>query len=326
MKVSARDIAKAAQTSVASVSRAFRPDSPMSKDLRARILSVAQEMGYLPPGGRVSKKTGRMSLSLVVGDIRNPYYAFVLDAFSQAAAEMGIELFFHVVPSGKTVDATMHQVFSARTDGVIVTAAPLNSELAGQCRTRGLPVVLFGRVQVDSDLTAISGDNYSGGRQVAERFLSQGRNRIAFLGGEPKASTHLERRSGFLDLLEEAGAGLFAEYRGGFSYDIAHDIAAGQTEAQQRPDAIFCANDIMAFGVLDAMRRAGMDPGADIAVIGYDDVPMAAWHCYRLTTVRQQARQMVREALGVKPGLIADQEPQGRIIITPCDLIERDSG
>jgi DNA-binding LacI/PurR family transcriptional regulator len=112
--MSAQEIAIAVGTSTASVSRAFRPDTPMSKPLRDRILAKAQDLGYVPPGARVSRKSGRMSVSLVVGDITNPYYAYVLSEFSTAANERGIELFFHVVPSGRTVDATMQQVFAAR--------------------------------------------------------------------------------------------------------------------------------------------------------------------------------------------------------------------
>lgn len=326
MRISARDIAEATGTSTASVSRAFRPAAPMSKELRDRILSTARDMGYVPPGGRAARKTGNYSVSLVVGDIHNPYYASVLDEFSQAAIDAGIELFFHIVPSGMTVDEVIHQVFAARTDCAIVTSAVLNSKIARQCQRRGLPVILFGRVQVDSRLNAISGDNYNGAQEVAKRFLRNGHKRIAYIGGLPNASTHMERKRGFIDQLEEAGVELFTEVSGGNRYQLTHDIVGELIAGGTPPDAVFCASDIMAFGAIDATRNAGLRLPEDIALIGYDDVPMAAWPSYRLTTVRQRLRLMIQEALKMTPELINDPSMQGRIKITPCHLVERESG
>jgi DNA-binding LacI/PurR family transcriptional regulator len=198
--------------------------------------------------------------------------------------------------------------------------------MAKQCKRRSLPVVLFGRVQVDSHLTAICGDNYNGARDVAKRFVLQGRKRIAFLGGLPTASTHLERRRGFIDALEDAGSCLYAEYEGGFRYETAHELAKVFTIGGKAPDAVFCANDVMAFGVIDAARATGLAMMDDLAVIGYDDVPMAAWQSYRLTTVRQRARLMVAEALKIVADIIDTPALQGSIRITPCFLVERDSG
>lgn len=326
MKVSAKDIAKELGTSTASVSRAFRPDKPMSAKLREKILLKAREFGYVPPSDRGIKSNGNLMVSLVVGDILNPYYASVLDEFAKTALCENIELSFHVVPSNMTVDATMNQVLSARTDGVIVTSTVLNSEIAKQCQKRGLPVVLFGRVQVDSRLTAITGDNYNGARLIAQRFVSNGRKKIAFLGGLKKASTHLERRRGFLDSLEEAGLALHTEYSAAFNYQKAHEIALDLLQAKDRPDALFCANDIMAFGVIDALRNSSISLPDDLAVIGYDDVPMSAWPSYQLTTMRQRVRLMVRETLTTVSALIDEPGLQGTIKITPGYLVERASG
>lgn len=298
----------------------------MSGELRKLILATSKEMGYVPPHGRATKTHGKLSVSLIVGNILNPYYANVLDHFAQTAMDQDIDLSLHIVPSNMAVDATMNQVFAARTDGVIVTSSILNSEIARECQRRGLSVVLFGRVQIDTRLTAVTGDNYKGARVIAQRLMSQGRQRIAFLGGLNNASTHLERRRGFLDMLEEAGVGLHGEYAGEFDYGLAHKAALGFIEARDRPDAVFCANDIMAFGVIDALRATGVSVRDDIAVIGYDDVPMSAWPSYRLTTMRQRMRLMVREALSTLTALIDDPTLQGSIKITPGYLVERESG
>lgn len=326
MKVTAEDIANRLGTSKASVSRAFKPDSPLSKALRSQILQTAHEMGYVPPGRRPSGRGDNLAISLVVGDIRNPYFASVLEEFSKAAAEQNIELLFHAVPNGLTVDSIMSQVFRDGSDGAIITSATLNSDLARQCRNRGLPVVLFGRVQVDAQLSAVSGDNYNGARLVARRFIDQGRRRIAFLGGIANASTHLERRRGFLDAMEEAGMQPAGDWSGGFQYDQAHAAVSSALAAPSRPDAIFCANDIMAVAAIDAAKKAGIRPGSDLGIIGYDDIPMAAWESYKLTTVRQRIRLMVGNALSMMAELIDDPGALGTIKITPCYLVERSSG
>lgn len=320
------DIARACGTSPASVSRAFRADAPMSGDLRQRILQEAARVGYVPPRRRARDSARVRSFALVVSDLENPFYPLVLNQFSEEAAALGWDMQVFVAPGHGSVDTVRAQVLRADVDAVIVANADLASSLAAECRDRALPVILFNRVQVDARMTAICADNYAGGRLAARRLLDQGLRHIAYVGGRKGTSTHLERRRGLIDALGERQIPLRDDLICDFDYDTAYRAAQGLFARPAPPEGLFCANDQMAFAVIDAAHDAGLQPGRDVAVIGYDDVPMAHWSRYRLTTISQPVPDMVRRTLA---RLAAHRDmgiPAGEIELVPPVLIPRDSG
>lgn len=322
----ATEVARRAGVSLSAVSRAFRTGSSLAEDKRRRILSVAREMGYVSPSGRSIADLARGTVSLVAGDLANPFYPAVIDLLAEALAARGRRLILHVIPPGGAMDQVMGQVLEYRSDAVIVTSATMSSALARECRRRQMPVVLFNRVQPDQGMTAVTCDNYGGGRLVAARFLAQGRRRIAYVGGLENTSTHLERSKGFIDGLAAAGVALAGHVSGRFSYGAALAAAEGLFARPDPPEAVFCCNDVMALAAMDAARARGLRAPGDVAIIGFDDIPMAGWPAYRLTTVRQPVNLMVRDALDLIDGQIADGAVEGAIRIAPVRLIERASG
>lgn len=321
MRVTAKDVAAASDVSLASVSRAFRANAPIAPALRQKILLQAKQLGYVPPLNRERGDSGRRAIALIAGDIENPFYAAALRSFAEQGATQNIDINVYLPPQGGSVDDIMRQVLESGVDAVVITSALLSSTLAIECQTRGLPVVLFNRVQTDPGISAVSADNYGGGTMVAKRFLAQGHRHLAFVGGLARASTHLERRRGFLDA---ATAGAVHEVAGDYDYAQTYMAVSQLLEDVPCVTALFCANDLMAFAAIDSARAKGMVPGQDISIIGYDDVPMAQWESYQLTTVSQQTEKLVRETLSlvVASDLLADPE----IRIIPGALIERQSG
>lgn len=326
MKITAKEVAARCDTSTAAVSRAFRPEATISPILRAEILSAARELGYAPPAKRVNRTEGRRTISIVVGDIMNPFYPNTLETFAKEISARKHNMLVHVVPRGETVDSTMLQVLSSGSDAAIIASANLSSELARQCSSRGMPVVLFNRVQADPNINAVCADNFNGGVLAAERLLSRDCTSIAFLGGAPDTSTHLERRRGFLDGLDRRDMGLAFEGSGQYDYSTAFSIISDLLDGQLRPDGLFCANDIMAFAAIDAAKRLGMVVGQDISILGFDDVPMAAWTSYQLTTFRQRINQMVKNALSLIEDVWQDPDTEGALRIVRCGIVERKSG
>lgn len=324
-KPTAAEVARAAGTSPAAVSRAFRADAPLSEEKRRRILSTAAAMGYAPPSARPVQATAAGAVALVAADLANPFYAAALDALSAALHGSGRRLALHAVPPGASVDAAAAQALEHPCEAVIVTSATLSSRLARQCRERGLPVILFNRVQADPHMAAVACDNYRGGRLVAARFAAQGRRRLALIGGRPDTSTHLERRRGFLDGLAEAGLPPPIEAAGDFTYAGALP-AARALIADHAPEAIFAMNDVTGFAALDALRDRGLRAGEDVAVVGFDDVPMADWPSFRLTTIRQPLTRMTAETLDLLDAFRARGPEAASIRICPVRLIERASG
>lgn len=326
MKITAKDVAQRAGTSTSAVSRAFRPGSSIADDLRARILRSAEELGYSTPSGTALSQLATGTISLVAGDLTNPFYPTVLEELSQALLKCERRLILHVVPAGKDVDSVMQQVLDYRADAAIITSATLSSTLARSCRQKRLPVILFNRTQPETGVSAVCCDNFTGGREIGQRFLASGRRRIAFVAGKTDTSTNNERWRGFAAALEEAGVAVFARTSGNFEYAKAFECVSAMFAGSEPPDAIFCANDIMALAAIDASKKAGASVPDDVAIIGFDDIPMAAWESYRLTTVRQRIHLMVKETLDLIDQLIADPSTAGSVRITPCKLIARESG
>lgn len=323
-KPTAHDVARRAGTSVSAVSRAFRPHAPIAPDLRARILAASDALGYAPPSRRARAAEARRAFALIVGDVENPFYPQVLRHFAGAAETLGWDMQVLVAPERGSVDHLMPQVLGADLDAVVITSADPSSTLAAECRDRALPVTLFNRVQVDAEMNAVCTDNYLGGRLAAERLIGTGRRRLAFVGGRPETSTHLERRRGFLDVLEGAGVALMHDAVGRYEYRVAHDVGREIFSGDAVPDGVFCANDNMAYAVLDAVRSAGLVPGRDVSVIGYDDVAMSGWTTFDLTTVSQDIPEMVARTIeGIRTARAGDP---GRIEIVPPRLIIRGSG
>lgn len=325
-KVTAAEIALHLGCSVSAVSRAFNPEAPITQPLRMRILAAAEKLGYQPPVGRALARMTTGTITLVAGDLENPFYPMAANALSKAITARGRRTVLHTVPPQSEVDAVMDQVLAFRSDAVIVTSALMSSRIAKVCRETQVPVVLFNRVQTDARMTAVTCDNYGGGRLVGHRFLATGRQRIAMIGGRLDTSTHLERARGFADVLTEAGSAVINAQSGRYDYNASRLAAQELLSRRPLPDAIFCVNDLMAFAAIDAAREMGLRVPDDVAVIGFDDVKMAAWASYGLTTVQQPLDRMAEETLDLIEAQIADPLTLGTIRITPVALIARSSG
>lgn len=316
-KITAKIIAERTGYSVSAVSRAFRPGASIASYKRAEILAVAKELGYSGPAARFSDGFAHPTVALVVGDMLNPFYPTTIELMSQILFERGIRMIFHTIPEGKLVDDVLEQVLDYRVDGAIVASAVMSSRLGRACRAARMPVVHYNRVQADKYSNAVCCDNYAGARDVASLFIHGARRKVGFLGGRLDTSTHLERARGFSDALQEAGQDVIATELGGFRYEAAFEAAERLFQIKPGIDALFCCNDVMALAALDAARRSGVRVPDDVAVVGFDDIPMASWESYRLTTVRQPVRRMLQQAVD----MIFDPDSElGDIRILPAEI------
>lgn len=255
----------------------------------------------------------------------NPFYPMAANALSQAIHASGRRLILHAVPPHEDVDSVLKQVLDYKSEAAIVTSSLMSSRMARDCLAQNMPVILFNRVQPDRRMTAVTCDNYGGGRLAAERFIESGFRRIGMVSGRANTSTHLERTQGFSDRLAEAGMRCTEEISGEFRYDVAFRAVREMLAENNRPEALFCLNDIMALAAIDAVRVVGLRVPQDLAVIGFDDIPMAAWPSYGLTTVRQPLNQMVADTLELIQAQLSDPEVCGTIRIAPVRIVERES-
>lgn len=298
-KPTAKQVAFAAGVSVAAVSRAFTPGAPIDPEKKRRILTAAEEIGYISPARRTARRIEARTITLVAGDLLNPFYPLVLDTLARSLQESQRQLLVYTLPANTDVDAAIDQILASRPSGLIVTSAQLTSKMAKACRQHQIKVVLLNRSQRDIRINSVTCDNYQGGRDMAAFLVSRGYRKIGFVGGHANTSTHAERSRGFREVLAAAGLCVYTEAPGDFDYQRAYAAGLEMIRSPKRPQAIFCCNDIMALAVLDAARELAVRVPEELAVVGFDDIPMAAWNAYRLTTIRQPVERMVAEALSL---------------------------
>ncbi|OAN76298.1 LacI family transcriptional regulator [Jannaschia sp. EhC01] len=295
-KVTANQVARKAGVSQSAVSRTFTPGASISVDLREKVERAARELKYRPNVLAQAMITGRSRIiGLVVAYLDNQFYPEAIEKLSVALQEQGYQvLVFMGVSTVGDLEHVIDEILSFQVDGIILASVSLTSNLAQLCDNHGIPVVLFNRDQDDDRLCAVTADNYGGGKLIAQHLVAGGHERFGYIAGFEGATTQRERERGFRDGLAEAGADIAFREVGGFTYAGARAAALEMFTGGDRPDAVFVCNDHMAFAVMDVLRlKLGLRVPGDVSVAGFDDVPIAAWPSFDLTSYRQPINQMV---------------------------------
>ncbi|MCU4654654.1 LacI family DNA-binding transcriptional regulator [Roseibacterium sp. SDUM158016] len=329
-KVTATDVARLAGVSQSAVSRVFTPGASVSPAMAERVRAVAEELGYRPNALARSLITGRTRIvGLVVGYLENPFYPEVLEALSSALEARGYHILVFHAANGEgvaDVERVVGEIMDYQVDGLVTASVHLSDGIVARCRAAGLPVVLFNRGLPGSGLSSVTSANRAGGAAVAQFLVASGHRRIAHISGLQTASTGLDRWEGFRAALNAAGLAVHALEEGGFDRERAGMAARALMTGPVPPDAIFVANDHMALGVLDELRHGmGIDVPGEVSIVGYDDVPAAAWKAYDLTTVRQPVDRMVAAAVDLIVSEIEGGAAPGRVIEVAARLVLRGS-
>lgn len=326
-RVTSLDVAARAGVSRSAVSRVFTPGASVSPKTAKKVREAAEALGYRPNVLARAMLTGKSRvIGLVVAYLDNHFYPQALELLSGALEREGYHvLVFMASQTSGDIDEVVEQILDYQVDGLVLASVALSSDLARRCRASGVPVVLFNRRQGTEGELAVVSDNHAGGRMAADHLVSLGRRRIGYIAGWEGASTQRDREAGFMEGLRAAGLGLYAREVGDFDPDAAKDAARAMFGGADRPDAVFVANDYMAFMVMDVLRsELGLQVPGDVAVIGFDDVPTAGFPAYDLTTIRQDSARMVQatvEALMAEIGGTRAEPPA----LLPVRLVLRGS-
>lgn len=329
--ITSYDVAQAAGVSQSAVSRAFSPNASIAKEKRQHIFRIAKEMGYQPNAIARSMSTARSEgrqksgiVGVVVTRIHDPMFANVLSRFGALLQEKGWHMLVFNVDSSDDVDDALHSLMQFRIDGVIILSAILSDHMAQSCRAKGTPVLLFNRSAHAPEINSVQIDNKLGGRLAAEALLAAGHKRIAFVGAGGNDETSSDREAGFLEALQEAGQGLVAREQGDYTFNSGKGAAHRLFSQAERPDAVFCASDVMALGVLHTARyELGLSVPEDFSLIGFDDIPSAAWPGHQLTSIRQPIEQMIDRAVDVLIGRVEEPDLASEQISIPGELVLR---
>ncbi len=293
-----QDIARIAGVSQSVVSRVFGGAGYVSEKARLKVLAASNEVGYVPDAGARSLVTGRSNIiALVVANVTNAFYPYIFDKLALAVQSGGREVMLFNASGGRDVDDVLPTLLRYKVKAAVIMTAALSSSIATDLRARGMQVVMLNRYSLDLASSTVACDNLSGGRLVADAFLDAGLTRLAYVGGGASSSTNLDRRTGFVGRLEEAGVPVAYAADGSFTRDWGFEAAASLKDVSGL-QGVFCADDDIAMGVVDRLRfDFGMRVPEDVSVVGFDDVPGASWPPYALTTVRQPVDEMVARTL-----------------------------
>lgn len=323
-KVRSIEVAELAQISRSTVSRALAGDTRISEATRDRVLAAARQLGYRPnliARGLKNQSTG--IVGVVVTDLENAYHAHALQLLVE---KLGAGRLAPLVFACNTVEGAENAIarlMSYQVDAVVGLAAPFSDQIVKSCVAGGKPLVLMNRHEGNENVGVVAGDGLAAGAMVADHLVARGARRFAFLGGEDNSFISKERERGFTDRLVSHGFDLAVSLSSRYSYAEARVVAADILRAA--PDAVFCANDTLAFALLDAARAADAPEGERPMVVGYDNSALAGWPSYDLTSVDQNLEAMTSRTVEAAFAMIAAPDAVAeRQTIAPF-LVERGS-
>jgi DNA-binding LacI/PurR family transcriptional regulator len=322
------DVAKKAGVSQSAVSRYYTPGASLSKKTAQKVKLASDKLGYRPNVLARSLITGKSKIiGLVVAYLENYFYPAALEKLSNSLQLEGYHvLVFMASQTAGDIDEVLSEILDYQVDGIIVASVAMSSSLATRCQEAGVPVVLFNRDQDDDKLSSVTSDNFAGGQKVADLLLDLNHKRVSYLAGWEGASTQRDREFGFISKLKERGVNLFSRDIGNFTFEEAQKATFRMFTKKIIPDALFVANDHMAFAAMDIIRfDLKLKIPEDVSVVGYDDVPPSSWSSYDLTTVKQKADKLVGETVRILVESIEGKDTKTKKLKIESPLVIRKS-
>lgn len=327
-RITVKDVARELGMSVSTVSRAFYPDAYVAEATREVVLEKARVMGYKPNPYAQSLITKRTRIvGVVVSDLANPFYPEIMTRLTADLHREGMNVMLIAARETREIDAAVHELLTYQPDLVIILAAPMSTHAIAECEEAGSPCIFFNRLAGADKQHGVTCDNLLGGSMVADYLADLGHRRLAYVAAFPDASTNVERGRGFADQAEARGLMRPVVIEAGsFNYDAGFRAGLEASKRSERPDAVFCASDIVALGFIEGVRSAGLSVPNDISVVGFDDVSLAAWPSHSLTTVQQPVDRMLAVTVELAAKLSSSPNVAAEVHrITPGALVERQS-
>lgn len=320
-----KDVASRAGVSVATVSRVLNEKGLVREDTIRRVLEAAAALNYVPHGGARSLSTRRTStVGVVLPDLHGEFFSEMIRGIDVAARRRG----YHLLVSGSHSEwSEMSAVLLAvrgRVDGMIVMAPELEAERIASWLPTGLPVVLLnGRAE---GAWSVAVDNAQGAGSMMEHLFSLGHREIAYISGPVGNADATERLRAWRVAMQGAGVGRLDELLvpGDFSETAGYEAGYTILSRERRPTAVFAANDAMAIGALCAVREQGVRVPEEMAVVGFDDIPIARFVSPPLTTVSVEIAELGRQAFELLLEA-SEQDREPRLQILPTHLVIRES-
>lgn len=297
MAVTSRDVARVAGVSQPTVSRALRDDPRLSEQTKQRVREAAELLGYVRSDAGRALSSGRTRrIGLLVTDLTNEFYHHIIAPVHHELQHHGYQLVLHT-ESDDTGDG-VDRLLANGIDGVVLATTTVDSLAPLRLRDRGLPFVYLNRTntQVDADSTVVS--PAQGFADAARRAVDLGHTRVGAVLGPSNTSTGQSRELALRAAMADHGLALETRFvrRGSYETGVGDAAVTELLTLPEPPTLIFCGNDVVAYGALNAAARLGVRVPGDVSVVGFDDLPPAAWPILQLSTIAYDLEGMAREA------------------------------
>lgn len=306
-RVTRVEVAELARASAPTVSRALAGDSRISEATRLRVLAAAEELGYRPNLiARSLRKQSTGIIGVVVTDLENSYHAQALRLLVDELGEKGFAPLVFSCNAKQSAETVISRLTGFQVDAVIALAAPFDKEIVQNCSRSGKSLVLMNRYDGPEPVATVVGDNCAGGALLADHLIARGARSFGYFAGDDRTLISHDRETAFTARLAEAGFACTSRAVSTYSYDAARTAAATLLESPL--DAVFCANDTLAFALMDAARQdLGMSVPDDLMIAGYDNSPLSERPAYDLTSVDQNLTELVTRTVARAQLLSADR-------------------
>jgi LacI family transcriptional regulator len=325
--VTSRDVARVAGVSQATVSRVLQNSVHVRPETRDRVMTALKEVGYIPNAHARAMRTRRTStIGIVMERVTNPFYPELLEALSLVLSEAGQRMTLWL-SEGTSELSAVEAIHENSVDGVIFTTVREGSVALEEAIKAKAPFVLVNRVVEGLRCDQVASDNFEGARAVARYFAQHGHDNVGVVCGIPGVSTNDERLNGFLSEMKSGGQTPRSRnvIAGDFTHAHGMQALAKLMSLKSPPTAIFCVNDLLAFGVLNGASAHGLKVPEDLWVVGYDDIDMSSWHSHDLSTVKQRLYDMARASVELLLARIDNPERTPTTLRFPSQLVIRGS-
>jgi LacI family transcriptional regulator len=330
MSATIKDVAKKANVSYTTVSRALNNKYGVKKETRDRIVKAAAEMGYTCNAiarGLVKKKTN--TIGLILPDITNPFFPEIAMGIEDGAHAKGYSVFLCNTNYDPEREAQyLKHLAEKRVDGIILVPASNERSLElNKISESGIPIVYACSYYLEGDRSYVAIDDERGGFLATRHLVEQGYSTIAYIGAKDETVKKDERLVGYKQALKKFGIPARDRliYYCDHKMKTGHDIINKMISKKEVPRAIFAANDLLAIGVIQGAKELGLSVPGDIAVVGFDDIPFASLPEIQLTTISQPKQKMGELSINILLDIIFGNEQNTRRTILEPELVIRKS-
>ncbi|MFW6034736.1 MAG: LacI family DNA-binding transcriptional regulator [Halothermotrichaceae bacterium] len=333
-KVTIKDVGEYADVSPSTVSRVISNDKRISDETKKKVREAIKKLGYHPNAiarSLVTQKTKSMGLILsrpAEAAFANPFFPGIIQGIASIAQEEEYNLLLAAAKDyHREHEEALDMLRNGKVDGVILMAPRVNDDIIQQLLDFNYPFVLIGRSIELRDIPIVNNDNIKAAYDAVKFLIKKGQQKIAFLSGPEEYVVSRDRLTGYKKALKENGIKVNSDLikYSSFTYEGGYENTMNLLKSKNDIDAVFAVDDMIASGALRAAQNMGLNVPEELAVMGFNDDPMAVHLRPALSTVKIPIVEMGKKAAQMLLQLIHDDDYKGEKIIIPTKIIERDT-